>query len=812
MLPFRTLIRHPAYVLTSIATLTLAVGANLVVFSFVNALWLRPPPILDPDRVVVLGSNPPWSGGETFDRPNASGFGELALESFRESGAFEGVAGQAVTSGSAAGRSARVVISGVASQLETLWVTPEYFSVLGVRVTGREFVRGDGEAEGSSPAVVSDRFWRTVLGARPDAIGLRLPAQPVALDIVGVAPRGFHGALRGERTDLWLPHHLLPRVVGADLENLRFFLMPMVTIARLNPGVSMRQARILVGQSRPGRTPPDMTTIDGLFGAADLPLVRVRGGDLMTMSAVTATFVLVGGCATLMALALVHYERRSRELAIRVAMGATRSRLVSQLSIELLVLGILGTAAAVLVSSWAVRLLPQVNLPGGIDLSRLDLTIDWRMVLAALGACTIALALAALVPVARFTRASLALGLISATATGSGSSLRMRKVILSIHVGATTTVLVAAALFVQSVLQAFAVGPGFDAARTIFATVQTRYPQVILDDAALSTRVASDVATSLDTVARIKALPGVEVVALGRQPIGPDLEQRVQQSHTIRIDSQELDTRFALLFVSSNYLDAIGTPLAAGRAAANDEAVVTTAVAEDLWPGESPLGKRLTDGFQSMTVVGVADPIFGSMRLGRSRGLLLGDATIPIAIQAGALDLAIRAQHADVTATEVERLLFRAFPDAPLVKVTTGKHLVEADLGRERLTAWMFSGFGLVALGLAVVSVFGLVAHLVESRWREFAVRMALGAGRADVARRALWASLEPALIGAAAGIIASIALARTIESYLFGVSGVDALTYGAVAAAIVASVVVAGGIACRRFRDISLADSLKDQ
>ena len=808
----RTLIRHPAYVLTSIATLTLAVGANLVVFSFVNALWLRPAPIADPDRVVVLGRDFFGRNVDTFDTPDASRFSELALELFRQSGAFEGVAGQVVTSGDFAGHSPSVVVEAAGSGAEALWITPGYFSVLGVRLTGREFVRGDGEADGASPVVISDRFWRTVLGARPDVLGMRLAAQPVPLDVVGVAPPGFHGARRGERADYWLPHQLLPRVTGEHLANRRFVHMPMVTIARLKPGVSVGQARALVGQN--GRITPDMTTIGELFGAADLPMVRIHGGSLMTMTAVAAAFVLVGGCATLMALALVHYERRSHELAIRAAMGATRSRLASQLSLELLVLGGLGTGAAVLASSWAIRLLPQVSLPGGIDLSRLEFTIDWRMVFAALGGCTLTLAVAGMIPVARFTRASFVRGLISPAVTGSRSSLRIRKAVLAVHVGATTTVLVAAALFVQSIVHALAAGPGFDAERTIFAAVQTRYPQVNLEQKALDTRVARDVATSLDVIERIKALPGVEVVALGQEPIGPEVEQRVRQPKTLQIDSQELDTPFGFLWVSSNYLDAIGTPLAAGRPGVQDEAVITPALAEDLWPGESPLGKRVTFGLSSMTVVGVADLTFGSVRLGRSRGLLqFGDASVPVAIRGtGALDLAIRARYPEIVATEIRRLLSGAFPDAPVVRVTVGEHLVEADLGRERLTAWMFSGFGFVAVALALVSVFGLVAHLVESRWREFAVRMALGGSRADVAGRALWASLEPALIGSAGGLIASIALARTVESYLFGLGGVDALTYGSVVAALIVSVILAGGVACRRLREMSLADSLKGQ
>ena len=155
----RTLLRHPSYALTSLAAITLAVGANLVVFSFINALWLKPRAVADLDRVVLVGRD--------FDAPDGSRFSELGLESIRESGAVEAVAGQVVTSGSIEGMQRRVAISGVNGSLESAYITPEFFVVLGVRVMGREFGLGDGDAAGPSPAIISDRLWRTALRAQP---------------------------------------------------------------------------------------------------------------------------------------------------------------------------------------------------------------------------------------------------------------------------------------------------------------------------------------------------------------------------------------------------------------------------------------------------------------------------------------------------------------------------------------------------------------------------------------------------------------------------------------------------------------------
>lgn len=797
----RALRRHPGYALANLATVTLAVGANLVVFSFVNALWLKPRAVTDIDRVVVVGRD--------FDIPDGSRYSESGLEGLRATGAFEAVAGQVVTTGMFEGLQRRLAIPGVEQPVESAYVTPDYFAVLGVHVSGRVFEPGEGQAPGSSPAILSDRLWRTAFRSRPDVLGLPLATTAASLYIVGVAAPGFQGARLGERTDIWLPHRLAPQLAGQDVADLRNVTLPMLAFARMRPGASIEQTRAVLAQGPRG--PADLAPLSRVFGAADLPTVRLGGEDAMTLSAIMAAFVLASGCATLVALALVHYERRHRELSIRAALGASRRRLAGQLSLELVGLAIGGTVAAVLVAGWMLRALPTFSLPGGVDFSRLDLTMDWRVALAGLGGCVATLAAAVAGPVMRFTGAAVSANLMSSTATPPRSSMGLRRAILTAHVGLTTLVLLSAVLFVSSVTGALSVGPGFDPDRVVFAAVATRYRFLAGESSALEARKARDVARSLEVVDRIGAIPGVQAVALGPAPLGVEREDHSARPRIMETDGARLHVTAGWMFVGTNYLEALGAQVAAGRWPGRDEAVVTPAFARVVWGDDSPVGQRLTFGELSTTVTGVADVAFGTMREGAQPAVFYtGQTSVASMVKTrGELALVIRTDRTETVKAAVARLLGEAFPDNP-ARVTSGRDLVSTDLGRERMNAWIFSGFGLVTLMLATVSVFGLVAYVVEMRRREFAIRMALGATLASVAMRVCRTSLEPVALGAVGGLIAALALGRTIEAYLFGQRAVEPVSYMAVFVGVVACAALAAAVAGRRILTVSVAESLR--
>jgi predicted permease len=794
----RALARRPVYSACTTLVIALSVGALLVVFSYVNALWLRPRPGANPERVVVIGSD--------FDIPDGSRYSEAALTRFQAASVFEAVAGQVVTTDMFTGLRPRVRFAGVERPLETVGVTPDYFAVLGIPVTGRSFQRSDALTSNPAPAIISDRLWRTAFGARGDALGSIARASPVDLQIVGIAARDFHGARLGEDIDVWLPHRALLVLAGGDAADVQFATLPMVAFARLRDGMSIAEARARLSEA--GRQAPEMVPLADVFGAADRPMVRAGGVDALTIAGAAAGLVLLGTCFTLLTIVLLHLEQRRGELAVRTALGATRRRLAAGLAVELLALSAFGTAGALAVSSWALRLLPTVRLPGGLDFSRVDLTSDWRVLAAGAAGCTFAMIAGGIVPLLRATRIDLGACGLGDTGTSPRSSLLLRTRLLAAHAAVTVTILCAAAVVVRSAAHTAAEGPGFDADETIFATVTTRDRFQSANRPEIQTRVARDISAADDVLEQIRALPGVDMVAIGPAPLGLERETRLVS----RPRAGPPQPTMGWLAVGAGYVRAIGAPLLAGREGLNGEVVIGHTLARERWGDESPIGQLLPFGSASYPVVGVTDIAFGSIRRGRAPfALYFGDMTIAGTIgRTGNLPFAIRSAHPDLLRSSIEGLLARAFPDAPAIEIATGRDLVQADLGNELLGAWLLSSFGGVTTVSAVVSIVGLVVHLMATRRREFAVRLALGASHADLAGRALRACLAPVAAGAALGVIPTAVLARSIAVHLPTVDPVAPLTYAVSVAAVLAAAALAGAAAAFRIGGVSPAAALR--
>ena len=374
-----------------------------------------------------------------------------------------------------------LVVDDVGREVETLAVTSKYFSLFGQSIRGRDFTPDDNRAAAEPVAIISDRLWARAFGRRPDIIGAVAAAKPFPIRIVGVAPPGFAGARRGEQADLWVPSNLTPRLaVGA--KNLGDEEIPVILFARLRPGQTPSEVRERLLQdlpddrSREGLRQVQVVRLESVFGTSESRAVVIRESGAAAVVAGLAGLVLVAGCATLMALVLVHYERRRRELAVRIALGASRRTLARDLSAELGWIAAAGGVGAVLISVWSLRALPSLSLPGGVDLARLDLSIDLRVLLAGLLTTVVTLTGASFVPLSRFTRADLAVDLIAPTATSTRSSHRLRQSLLAVHVAATIVVLIAAGLFVRAVVHGFGAGAGFDVDRTAYVGAQVGTP------------------------------------------------------------------------------------------------------------------------------------------------------------------------------------------------------------------------------------------------------------------------------------------------------------------------------------------------
>jgi putative ABC transport system permease protein len=797
--------RHRGYFAFATATLAVAVGVNLIVFTIVNALWLRPLPFKDADRLVAITGRPYFGFNGPLFKP------------------FEAVAGQVVPADWMSDMRPRLTFDRVVDDVETIGVTPGFFEFLGLPVRGRDFAASDDVVGADPVAIISDRLWSVGFGRSADVIGTVTPARPFPIRIVGVAPPDFQGAQRGDRADVWIPRRLVPRLAAppgaVSIPNeMTAFMQPF---ARLHQGdtaasVSQRLIETLDAETMEGMA---IVPLREVYGSPTSPTIAIREENSFGVVAGLALLVLLGGCATLMALVLVHYERRRRDQAVKVALGASRSRMMRELLLELGLIAVAGTAGAVVVATWGLGAIPSLSLPGGVDLGRLDLSMDWRVFAAAIGMSVLTLVVAAWTPVRRFTMVRLAGDLIAGPATtASASSHRIRQTLLALHVSSTIVVLVAAGLFVRAVTHGFGAAPGFDAGRTAFVSVSAF---TVLTGASAD---ASPDAWREATTARnsrlqdaLRALPGVQEVAHGTTPISAQatnlLAPRSVEAAGI---SHELSV--GRVFGGAELLHALGVPILAGRSLTAADAatrpapaVITASLASRLWPDGDPLGDVVSLGGGrtggEYQVVGIArDFVYGSLASPAS-GVIV---TASNNLGGNAPQFVVRSNTPQELAAAVRAVVKDIVPEATSLVIDLGADVLARDLGRQRLGAWFFSGFGLAALMLGVGGVFGLVAYMAESRRREFAVRLALGATQRDLVQHGVRAALVPVTVGVVAGLIGAALVARLFTSLLTGLSSLDPLTYATVAVTMLGSATLAGLSAAWRLRRLMPTDALR--
>jgi len=793
---------HPGYVALSTFVLAVSIGANLLVFTVVNALWIRPLPFPQPDRVVTI-------------LPEHLGFISLDWPFFK---IFEGgVAGQVITTDMAEALRPRIELAESDQELETLGVTSGYFRILGLRIRGRDF-RTEDERPGAEPvAIISERLWTRRFGRRMEMIGAVLPAKPVPIRVIGVAPPGFEGARRGERADLWIPTGLVSRLAPADWS--RGFLTMMV-FARLGAGqtattIEERYYETMRPQLREALKngklePPRILPLTDVFGTPESRTFLIRETNSLLVVSGLTLLVLLGGCATTAALVLTHYERRRAELGLKMSLGAGRRRLVFELLRDLSLVAATGVTGGMLVAVVGTRLVPALSLPGGVNIGRLDLSLDWRVCAVAIGATVVTLLLAAALPLARSTRLRLAGELLAGASATTLGSLRIRQTFLALQVCSTIVVLVAAGLFVRAVLHGFGSAAGFDVDRTVFVSIQEGAP--FLGSGAGDPRPMM-VARAKRLIAALEQLPGVSEVAEGISPIGDQALGSLRSARIIRARDREYQLRVGVLRGSPNLLSTLRVPILAGRpltaaddaAAAPHPAIVTRSLAERLWPQGVALGEtvslpQLRGG--PYLVVGVAsDLAFGSLTGPRSDVIV----TVGPGSSAIVSDLVIRAEQAGDVAGLVRRTI-----KGQVVRIATGTEIVARDIGRQRLGAWFFSGFGLAALLLGVGGAFGLVAYLSESRRREFGVRLALGATMSDLVRHGLYAALIPVSAGTAAGFVIGGIVSRLFSALLVGISAIDGVAYAVVGTVMLGCSAMAALAAAWRLRRTTPADALR--
>ena len=792
----RFLKSHSGYVAMVSGVLALGVGINLLVFSIVNALWLRPLPVVDPERVVTILQA--FSTVTSLDYAGAESIRWACCGASGHDRIQRGV------------QATRRLSPDTSQPLETIGVTPSYFSVLGIPIRGRAFTEKTKLPGAEAVGIISDRLWARAFGRDPAVLGSVVATSLGPLRIVGIAPRYFEGARRGEHVDLWVPTAVVRNWAPGDRQLER---PSMMVFTRLLPGQALdavqqryRGLRTLPdGSQLPPDRAPTLVPLTDVFGTPDSPTILIRERGTFGVVLGLSGLVLLGACATIAALALTHYERRRPELALKSSLGAGRARLARELIAEVLVVGLAGTAGSMFVGLLCARAIPALSLPGGVNVGRLDLSVDWRLCLMALAASLLTLAVASFVPLSKVTHGRLAGEVSTGQATTPTRSVRARRRLLTLQVFATTVVLIASGLFVRTVLYSYRIAAGFDIDQTVFVTVQEKPLQPTPGSSAREVGLAR----RAELTGILEQLPSVRAVAGGVAPIGSDALVTLR---TIRMTGREVQTRLGILHGTPNLLSTLGVPLLEGRALDRSDTasttptpvVMTRSLAERLWlPGEG-LGQAFSirEAGGSYVVVGIAaDFAFGT----------LSQPAAGVVVTARG-DLEFRASHMVLQTNDsgaVIAALATHLPDR-VVRVATGRGIVERDIAQQRLGAWAFSGFGLVALLLGIGGVFGLVLYLVQARRREFGVRMALGATSSGVVRNAVSAAFGPVGVGVAMGLMLGAVVSRVFSSLLVGIGSLDLETYAGVALVIVVPAVLAATAAAWQLHRLAPSEALR--
>ena len=799
----RMLRRQPAFAAVAVAALALGVGANTAIFSVVNAVLLRPFPFREQERLVGV-----WERNGQNDR------NEVAPANFadwrRHAGdAFESIAALGFWNANLAG-------DGAPERLQGFQVSPALFDALGAEpLLGRTFTADEEQPGRDSVVLLSHGLWQRRFGGDPGVVNRTVTLNGRAYTVVGVMPPDFQ---IHRRADVWSPLALDERTLANRTAHY------LIVFARLRDGVSPEQARGAMAALADNMARQHPDTNAG-WGANVVPLREQVVGDVKTPLLLllgAVGFVLLIACANVANLLLARAASRSKEIAIRAALGAGRMRIVRQLLTESVLLALAGGLLGLLLAAWGVELLVS-NLPEGalFSLPRVaQAGIDARVLAFTLGVSVLTGLLFGLAPALSATRSDLGGGLKEGGRTsGAGApGRRLRSALVVSEVALSVMLLVGAGLLVRSIIGLMRVDPGFEGGGVM--TMRATLPRAKYADPAKVTAFYDQL------LGRLKNLPGVEAAAATTQlPLGGSTSTTGFQieGRPPLAPSDQPEANYSV--VSSDFFRALRIPLVEGRAFADgDDAahpravVVSQLLARKFFPGENAVGRRIgvTDGGEAQwyTIVGVAGDVkHRALTRDTQPTLYFTYKTDP----ERSMVLTVRASAgtaAETLAAGMRREVLAVDPDQPVFEVRTAREAVEQSVSLERSVAFLLSVFACVAMALAAVGIFGVMSYTVTQRTQEIGLRMALGAQRGDILRLFLRHGLALALAGAVAGLAGALVLLRVLSSLiaglLYGVTATDPLTYAGVALALVCVALAACYLPARRATRVDPMEALR--
>jgi len=778
----RTLRKTPGFTVIVILTLALGIGANTAIFSIVDGVLLRPLPYPEPDRLVKILDNAPGASLHDF------GASQPELRDLQErTDIFESVSAVWPVSADVTGASQP-------ERVELEVVSPNYFSMLGVHPQLGRILGPQDKAEGfAEAALISNSFWQRAFGSDPNVLGRRIRLDGDAYTIVGVLPPGFRHPGKTIATDADVfgtagfaadPFQHPPQRRTHQIPGM---------IGRLKPGVSIQAAQAKLAsfsaQLR-AQYPADYTPSSGFTFELE-PLKESLTGNLrpllLTLLAAVGMMLLIG-CANVANLLMVRGAGRMREMALRQSLGATRARLVRQMLTESVLLAIAAGVVGVTAASFSLQLLLRL-VPA--DLPRLsEISVDARVLLFAMGVCLITGVVFGLAPAMQVSGFNLA-SYLKESSRGSSSSRRQNRAsatLVAAEFAICLILMTAAGLLVRSFWKLVETNPGFNPANVMVAHVWLPVPNDPKQD---HYQHKDRVVLVREMMRRASALPGISGAAITTDvPLSqnsPPFPITVEGLATSARESTAAD----VIGVSPTYFQVMGTPLISGRTFTESDqtgsqnvAIVDPGTAARYWPGQSPIGKRVKVGPPQSTqpwstVIGV---------VGNVRQDAIEKEGVPhiyfsiYQFSSRTLGLVVRSPGDPTALGEGMRRSIQAVdPSLPVFGIRTFSSVLSASMSPHRFSAQLMGGFAGLALLLAAIGIYGVLAYFVGQRVREIGVRMALGASPGEVVGMVLLQGMYPILAGTAVGLVGSFACSRLLGQLVYGVSTVDPAVYVAV-------------------------------
>ena len=811
----RMLRKSPAFTLVAVLTLALGIGANTAIFSLINSVLLKMLPVQDPGALVVVG-DPARANDRNLGTPQADLFSYPLYRELRDgNNVFSGMMASGEVNRSKVETAAVGVVTEDAAG--TL-VTGNYFTVLGVNaVLGRTLTAEDDTAKASHPVVVlSYDFWQRKLSGDPNIVGQAVRLNNYPYTIIGVAAPGFFGDTVGDKQDFWVPMMMQAQMMPgrAWLDDVHASWLR--SIGRLKPGVTNGQAEAnlnlifkqwLEGPVGRALDPGDQdalrkSKVPVVPGGKGFSSVRDEFfAPLMLLMSIVGLVLLIA-CVNVANLLLARASARQREVAIRLAIGASKARLMRQLLTESLLLALAGGLLGLLAARWGTETLLKLSV-GQRASEGIQTSPDLHVLLFTAFICLLTGMIFGLAPALRSSRVAVAPTLKqSALTQARAGRLPLGKLLVASQVAICLLVLFASGLLVRSLGNLKKLDVGYDKEQILM---------VRADPVAAGYKPAQLINFEQEMIGRLASLPGVRGVSGSENGLFSGTESADGMNVEGYVSARDQDKLCYWDQVGANYFKALGISVVLGRdfgpqdtPAAQKVAIINETMAKFYFGNTNPIGRKIwfddeERKNQPVEIVGVARNVRDHALRGpvpRRFYIPMGQAPDSLF----AINFEIRTAGKPAVLTEAARKVFAAFdPNVPLTRVSTVEELVDRSISEDILIARLSSFFGVLALLLACIGLYGVMAYTVNGRTREIGVRMALGAQRTQVLWMVLHEAMKLVVIGVIVGIPLALAVARLFSSMLFGMSAADPVSMIVVILMLGAIATLAGLIPARR-------------